>query len=77
MTALAPPVSKMSLLEKLERLEPDEPITRDRDALQSMSLARSLRSLAELDAEHAYQLCREVAERALGKVPEPPLPIQE
>jgi hypothetical protein len=77
MTTTAPVADKMSLLAKLGAIEPEEAVNRDRDALQAMSLARSLRSLAELDAEHGYQLCRAVARRALVTVPEPALPIQE
>jgi hypothetical protein len=70
-------LDRIALLEKLEPIEPDEAVGDDRDDVRAMSIARALRSVAELDAEHAYKLCRNVAERALGEVPEPTLPIQD
>ena len=70
-------VERIALLGKLEPIEPDETVRGGTDEVRAMSLARALRSVAELDAEHAYTLCRDLAERALGEVPEPTLPIQD
>lgn len=70
-------LDKMALLQKLANIEPEEAIGRELDAVQAMSLARSLRSLAELDAEHAYKMCHDVAERALGTDPDPTRSLQE
>jgi hypothetical protein len=39
--------------------------------LEQMSLARSFLKLADISQEQEYLLCRKLAERLLGRVPEP------
>jgi len=70
-------LNKLELLKKLDLIQPEEAASRDDEQLRAMSLARSLRAVAELQSEHAYVLCREVAKRALGHVPEPEKAIQD
>ena len=67
-----PTFDKARLLGLLDRIDPEKTSGKDEAAFRSMSLGRSLRTLAELDHEHAWQLCREVAARVLGSLPEPP-----
>lgn len=67
---------KLDLLRKLDPIEPEEASNSKDEKLEAMSLGRSLRTLAQLQPEHAYKLCREVVQRALGRVPEPEPPIQ-
>lgn len=68
---------KLELLRKLEPIAQEEASNSKDETLEAMSLGRALRTLAQLQPEQAYKLCREVAERALGRVPEPELPIQD
>jgi uncharacterized protein YutE (UPF0331/DUF86 family) len=68
---------KQKLLRKLETIEPEEVSKRDHEQLEAMSLGRALRTLAQLQPEHAYKLCIEVAKRAIGRIPGPELPIQD
>lgn len=39
--------------------------------MEQMSLARSMLKLADINQEKEYLLCRALAEKLLGKVPEP------
>jgi hypothetical protein len=64
-------LNKLGLLSKLPKTKPSETSVQDADQFGNISLARSLGLLAELDHEHEYKLCRAVAERFLGQVPEP------
>jgi len=64
-------LEKRELLQKLEPIELKAEDEAEDTVLEEMSLARSLLKLAEIDHEHEYSLCRSVAERLLGKVPEP------
>ena len=70
-------LNKLELLRKLETIEPEEVANRNDEQLETMSLGRALRTLAQLQPEHVYKLCVEVAKRALGRVPGPELPIQD
>ncbi len=57
----------------LDRLLPLEyrPASEDERLFDQASLARVLLVMVGVDQESEYQLCREVAERALGSVPDP------
>lgn len=66
-----PHLDRTALLSKLEPVQPDEGDEQDKGRLRRISLAMALLSLAELDHEHEYQLCRSVANHLLGTVPEP------
>ncbi len=72
-----PPLDKLSLLAGLEKLEPEPAAGRQEEQTRSMSLARSLRFVAKLEAEQAHQACRDLAEHLLGSVPEPQMPLGE
>ena len=64
-------LSKMEMLEQLERIQYEPKVGEDTVELSQMSLADSLLLLAELDHEREYALCRAVAQHLLGQVPEP------
>jgi hypothetical protein len=70
-------LNKLELLGRLDPIGPEKSESLDNELLQSMSLARALRTVAELQSEHAYKLCRDVVEQALGRVPEPAPPIKD
>ncbi|MDX2543290.1 hypothetical protein ACOT81_43635 [Streptomyces sp. WI04-05B] len=57
----------------LDRLPPIEhrPAPDQDQLLEQASLARVLLLMARVDQETEYRLCRELAEHALGEVPEP------
>jgi hypothetical protein len=57
----------------LDRLPPLEyrQASEDERLFDQASLARVLLVMVGVDQESEYQLCREVAERALGSVPDP------
>jgi hypothetical protein len=64
-------LDRSALLRKLDPIEPEDDESRGEGRLRRISLAAALLSLAEIDHEHEYQLCRSVATHLLGSVPEP------
>lgn len=64
-------VDRLSLLERLEPVRPEEERSDEEAYLQRMSLSATLLTLAEIDHEREYQLCRSVAKHVLGHVYEP------
>jgi hypothetical protein len=64
-------VDRLSLLERLEPLTLDEERSDEEIYLQRMSLSATLLTLAEIDHEREYQLCRSVAKHLLDHVHEP------
>jgi hypothetical protein len=66
-----PPLDRERLVERLP------PVEYHRDAeeeqlFEQASLAQSLLLMVKVDQEAEYVLCREVAEHALGSLPDPP-----
>ncbi|GAA2785384.1 MULTISPECIES: hypothetical protein [Nonomuraea] len=57
----------------LDRLEPvtHRPQPDDQRLFEQSSIGRVLLLLVKVDQEQEYQLCRDVAERVLGHVPDP------
>jgi len=53
---------------------PYVPAAEDDQLLEESSLAHALRALARVDQDSEYRLCRELAEHALGEVPDPGTP---
>ncbi|MGW0138121.1 hypothetical protein [Streptomyces calvus] len=60
----------------LDRLPPVEhrPAADEDQLFEQASLARVLLLMAQVDQETEYQLCRRLAEHALGSVPDPGVP---
>lgn len=59
-----------ALLDRLPRVE-YKPAPDEDQLLEQASLARTLLLMVRADQETEYQLCRDLAEHALGTVPEP------
>ncbi|WP_105971240.1 hypothetical protein [Streptomyces geranii] len=59
-----------ALLDRLPPVEHRPPPDQDQ-LLEQASLARALLLLVRVDQEAEYRLCRDLAEHALGAVPEP------
>jgi hypothetical protein len=64
-------MGKLKWLERLDRIRYEEALDETKDTLEHMTLASALLALAEIDHAQEYRLCRSVAERLLGRVPEP------
>ena len=65
------PLDRMVLLARLERVEYKPPKDKADDAVSQMGLTESLLTLAEIDQEREYVLCKSVALHLLGQVREP------
>ena len=68
---MAKTLDRMKLIERLARIQREKSEDRKHENLDSMGFAASLLALAGIDHEREYTLCRSLAERLLGKVPEP------
>lgn len=64
-------LDKQKVLATLEVAVDDPPDGAEDIVVEQMSLARSVLKLAGVNREEEYKLCRSVAERLLGRVPEP------
>ena len=64
-------VDRIRLLERLEPIEAEAERSDEEAYLERMSLSATLLTLAEVDHEREYQLCRAVAKHLLGHVHEP------
>ena len=64
-------LTRMQMLERLERITFEDSKKDRADELGQVSIADSLLMLAELDHEREYKMCRDIAQHLLGKVPEP------
>jgi hypothetical protein len=64
------PLNKQKLLSDLA-VDTKDLEKADDVPLEQMSLARSFLKLADINQEKEYLLCRNLAARLLGKVPEP------
>lgn len=64
-------IDREALISRLEPIENKVESNEDEAHLQQMSLAGVLLTLAEIDHEHEYDLCRRAALHLLGEVHEP------
>lgn len=68
---MAHAVDKGLLLKKLPRIVYEKSEDAAKDRLEQMSLAGTLLTLAQIDHDREYEICRTVAEHLLGRNPEP------
>ena len=64
-------LNKLALLGRLPDIPHEETSFGQDDELRQMSLGAALLMLAEINHDHEYELCREVARHLLGKAREP------
>ena len=62
--------SKIEQLQTLETIEPEKASSRDDEQMRLTSLARALRTLAHLDHDKEYEVCRTAATHILGRKPD-------
>jgi len=64
-------IDRRELLGRLERVKYEDEKSGGEDPFGKLTISEAMLSVAEIDAEHEYGLCRRVAEHLLGAVPEP------
>lgn len=65
-----PTLTKIDQLKTLDTVEPEKATSRDEEQMRLTSLSRALRTLAHLDHDKEYEVCRTTATHILGRQPD-------
>ena len=63
-------LTKIEQLKTLEAIQPEKATSSDEQQMRLTSLARALRTLAHLDHDKEYEVCRSTATHILGRTPD-------
>lgn len=65
-----PAITKTDQIKTLETIQPEKITSSDEEQMRLTSLARALRTLAHLDHDKEYEVCRSSATHILGRTPD-------